>query len=209
MKKLFAVLLLLLFTCPAFAQSITPGEQEVMVQNIETYLNSITTLQARFRQTNQDGTIDNGTFYLWRPGRLRFEYDAPKSDYIVADGLLVHYWDNGIKNYSNAPIGSTLADFLLRKKIKLSGDLDVMGLTRPRNNYLLITLAQRKNPEAGDVRMLFTESPLQLLKWRVTDGTGAVTETALSKIQPGIKLDPRLFRFAPPKGYDQDWKNTR
>jgi len=202
MKKILIALLFVLAALPVHAQSFSAGEQEVMIQNIETYLNGITTLQSDFSQQNQDGTTDSGKFYLWRPGRLRFQYDAPKSDYIVADGLMVHYWDNGVKNASDAPIGSTLADFLLRKKIKLTGDLRVTGLTRPKENYVLLTLVQADNPEAGDLRMLFTEQPLQLQKWRVTDGTGAVTETTLSDIKPNVKLDPRLFRFIPPKGYE-------
>lgn len=206
------VLIGLFFFAPAdcaHAQNITAGEQEVMVRNIERYLNNITTLESRFTQMNQDGTIDSGKFYLWRPGRLRFEYDSPKSDYIVADGLLIHYWDHGVKNYSNAPIGSTLAEFLLRKKIKLSGDLTVLSLHRPQQGKLVLTLGQTENPEAGDVRLLFNENPLQLTKWRVTDGTGAITETELSHIQTDLKLSATLFRFKPPKGYDEEWKDRR
>lgn len=206
------VLIALFFFAPADcarAQNITAGEQEVLVRNIENYLNTLTTLESRFTQVNQDGTIDSGKFYLWRPGRLRFEYDAPKSDYIVADGLLVHYWDHGVKNYSNAPIGSTLAEFLLRKKISLTKDLTVVSLRRPQTGKLVLTLSQSENPEAGDVRLLFNENPLQLVKWRVTDGTGAITETELSNIQSGTKLSATLFRFKPPKGYDAEWKDRR
>lgn len=206
------VLIGLFFFAPpncANAQTITAGEQEVLVKNIETYLNNITTMESRFTQLNSDGTIDSGKFYLWRPGRLRFEYDAPKSDYIVADGLLIHYWDNGIKNYSNATIGSTLADFLLRKKISLSGDAKVTSLRRPQAGKLVLTMVQKDNPEGGDVRLLLNESPMQLTKWRVTDGVGNITETELLNPQNGMKLNASLFRFKPPKGYDAEWKNTR
>lgn len=193
----------------AFNPNFTAGEQEIMLRKIETYLNNISTLESRFTQLNQDGTIDSGKFYLWRPGRLRFEYDAPKSDYIVADGLLIHYWDHGVKNYSNAPIGSTLAEFLLRKKITLSGDLHVVSLRRAQSGKLVLTLQQSDNFEAGDVRLLFNENPLQLVKWRVTDGTGAITETELSHIQTDHKISAGLFRFKPPKGYDAEWKDRR
>lgn len=193
----------------AYNPNFTAAEQSIMVKKIETYLNNITTLESRFTQLNNDGTIDSGKFYLWRPGRLRFEYDAPKSDYIVADGLLIHYWDHGVKNYSNAPIGSTLAEFLLRKKITLSGDLDVVSLRRPQAGKLVLTLQQRDNPEAGDVRLLFNENPMQLTKWRVTDGTGAITETELSHIKTDHRISATLFRFMPPKGYDEEWKNLR
>lgn len=193
----------------AFSPNFTAGEQQVMVKKLEQYLNNITTLESRFTQLNQDGTIDSGKFYLSRPGRLRFEYDAPKSDYIVADGLLIHYWDHAVKNYSNATIGSTLAEFLLRKKISLSKDLNVVSLRRPQAGKLVLTLQQSDMPEAGDVRLLFNENPLQLVKWRVTDGTGAITETELSHIKTGHKLNATLFRFQPPKGYDAEWKDRR
>ncbi|MDB5477808.1 MAG: cell envelope biosis protein LolA [Alphaproteobacteria bacterium] len=209
-KAGFYAALVSLFLCaPARAQEFAPAEQKMMLEKIQAYLNNITTMKAHFSQGNQDGTVDSGTFYLRRPGRLRFEYDAPKSDYIVADGLLVHYWDNGVKNYSNAPIGSTPADFLLRKKIKLSGDLEVAALRRPEKNTLVLTLVESKNPQAGDVRLMFSENPLQLQKWRVADGTGNVTEVSLSTIQTGIQLPATLFIFKPPKGFDTDWENTR
>ncbi len=75
-----------------------------------------------------------------RPMRARSTRDVrdacaqytTNKDYIVADGLLMHYRDDAIKNYSNAPIGSTLADFFLAKKIKMSGDLKVTSVKYPR-----------------------------------------------------------------------------
>jgi len=191
----------------AYAQAATTeitdaAERKAIVAQAEKYLNSITTMQSRFTQANQDGSIDSGVFYLSRPGRLRFQYDPPKKDYIVADGLFVHFWDDSMKNGSDAPIGATLADFLLKKRISLSGDLKVTGVRRPQPGTLVLTLIQTKNPEAGDLRLLFDEAPMQLVKWRVTDGTGNITEVTLSNTQAGVKLDPRLFVYKPPKGYE-------
>jgi outer membrane lipoprotein-sorting protein len=212
MKKLLIALLFALLAVPVHAQQdLSAADQAALVQKAEIYLNNITTLKSRFSLMGSDGMIETGMFYLQRPGRMRFQYDPPHADYIVADGLLIHYWDDGVKNYSNAPIGSTLADFLLKKKIRLSGELKVTSVRRPADNKLVITLVQAKNPEAGDLRLLFTENPqsgnLSLDKWRVTDATGNVTETTLTNVQTGTKLDPKLFIFSPPKGYDKDWKN--
>ena len=47
------------------------------VPDIERYVNSIRTLQARFVQRNPNGSVVQGTLYISRPGRMRFEYDAP------------------------------------------------------------------------------------------------------------------------------------
>lgn len=180
-----------------------PAASQV-VRDVENYLNGITTLQADFIQTHSDGSRYNGVFYLNRPGRLRFEYAPPNADYIVADGLLIHYWDNEVKNYSNAPIGSTLADFLLRKNIKLSGDLTVKSVQDVPDGRWLLTLSQTADPQAGNLTLLLDKNPLRLVRWRIIDGTGAMTEVSLFKIQTGLRPDPRLFVFKTPKGFESE-----
>ena len=50
---------------------------QVGVPEVEKYFNNIRTLQARFVQNNPNGSIVQGTLYIRRPGRMRFEYDAP------------------------------------------------------------------------------------------------------------------------------------
>ncbi len=211
----FALVAALIFIShTAHAQTASPSdaitdraEQAALTRQAEIYLNSITTMRARFEQANQDGSVDTGVFYLNRPGRLRFQYDAPKKDYIVADGLFVHFWDDSMKDHSNAPIGATLADFLLKKNISLKGDLEVTGIRRPQPETLVITLVQTKNREAGDLRLMFNEAPMELQKWRVTDGSGNITEVTLKDAQTGIKLDARQFIFKAPKGYETDFNN--
>ncbi|HEY1096716.1 MAG TPA: outer membrane lipoprotein carrier protein LolA, partial [Alphaproteobacteria bacterium] len=157
MLKYIAVALtaLMLLTGPAQAQIVTGAERATLIKNAEKYLNSITTLKSEFLQTHSDGTRYSGDFYLSRPGRLRFQYRPPLNDYIVADGLLVHYWDSEVKNYSNAPIGSTLADFLLRKNIKLSGDVSVKEVRKIADEHLVrITMTQSADPGAGSLALV-------------------------------------------------------
>jgi outer membrane lipoprotein-sorting protein len=195
---------------PAAAEDMTPvktidgAERKALLQDVEGYLNSITTMQADFIQTHSDGSRYNGAFYMSRPGRLRFEYAPPNGDYIVADGLLVHYWDSETKNYSNAPIGSTLADFLLRKKISLSGDLTVTNVQQTPDNRVLITLFQTADRQAGQLALLIEQNPLRLKRWRIIDGTGAMTEVSLYNIQSGMRIDPRKFIYKAPKGYESE-----
>jgi outer membrane lipoprotein-sorting protein len=208
MMNRFAVLLfgaVALLAVPAYAQEIKGAERAAFIKQAETYLNGITTLKSEFLQTHSDGSRYSGDFYLSRPGRLRFQYRPPLSDYIVADGLLVHYWDSEVKNYSNAPIGSTLADFLLRKKIRLSGDVAVRSVKAiPDNNQVRITLTQSADPGVGSLALIFDRSPLQLRRWQVIDGTGAMTEVSLYKVQTKVAIDPRQFIFKTPKGYETE-----
>lgn len=164
----------------------------------ENYFQQLKTVKSRFVQTAADGSQTRGTFYLNRPGKLRFEYDPPSKDFVVADGLFIYFYDGEMKQQSNAPIGQTLADFLLRKDFKLSGDLKVTKIMRA-GGYIQITVIQSKLPKAGDLTLAFTDGPkYQLKKWRVKDSVGNITETELFDMQTGLKLPSSLFAYRDP-----------
>ena len=110
MRTLFAVLLsavALLFAVALPAQA----QGQVGVPEIEKYFNAIRTMKARFVQTNPNGSIIQGTLYVRRPGRMRFEYDPPSQLKIVADGFQVTMWDPTTKDFGQWPIGWTAASF--------------------------------------------------------------------------------------------------
>ena len=54
------------------------------LKNISSYLNAMTTAKGEFTQINSDGTISTGTIYIKRPGRVRFEYNAPDTGLVIA-----------------------------------------------------------------------------------------------------------------------------
>ena len=95
---------------------------------IEQYFNSIRSLKARFVQSNPNGSVVQGTLYVRRPGRMRFEYDPPSQLKIVADGFQVTMWDIATKDFGQWPIGWTapeasvtaFAAWLRRSRIALS-----------------------------------------------------------------------------------------
>ncbi|HEY8189122.1 MAG TPA: outer membrane lipoprotein carrier protein LolA [Micavibrio sp.] len=195
-------LVLLVLTGPVSAAPTAPAAEAANspeVRNAEAWLQSLTTAQARFLLTAADGSQQIGTFYLSRPGRLRFEYDPPAKDFIVADGLLIYFYDAQLGEQSNAPIGQTLADFLLRRDIGFSRDIRVEKVMRG-GGLLQITLVQSDDPGAGSMTLGFSENPLQLKKWRVVDAQGQTVEVELFQLQSGIKLDPSLFIYRDPKG---------
>ncbi|MCC7305304.1 MAG: outer membrane lipoprotein carrier protein LolA [Alphaproteobacteria bacterium] len=178
---------------------LTDKEKEE-VRKAEEYLNTLTTARARFVQTTHDGTQLVGTFYLDRPGKLRFEYDPPVEDFVVADGLLIYFYDAELKEQSNAPIGQTLADFLLRKELKLSDDLTVQKVERTKDKLLLITVVQTADPDAGTLTLGFGEDPFVLKKWRIVDAQNLITEVELFYLKTGITHPSDLFVYKAPEG---------
>ena len=187
--------LLSLVATPVMAQQ----KQSKEILEAETYFANLKTVKSRFIQTNADGSQLRGTFYLSRPGKLRFEYDPPNKDFVVADGYFIYFYDGEMKQQTNAPISQTLADFLLRKNLKLSGDLKVTRIMRA-GGYIQITMIQRDLPKAGELTLGFTEAPkYQLKKWRIKDSVGNITETELFDVQTGLKLPSSLFAYRDPE----------
>ena len=221
MRTPFAVLLLsltaLLVAGPANAQVNAHGQRPVEAQvqaqdqaqdlaqaqgpaataEVERYINSIRTLKARFVQSNPNGSVVQGTFYVRRPGRMRFEYDPPSQLKIVADGAQVTMWDIATKDFGQWPIGWTAASFLVKEQLSLTSDLQVEKSER-QDGMLHLTLSQPRKPQEGKVIVRLSENPMTLRGWTIIDNRGNHVNVSLQDVQSGIQLADQLFKFDGP-----------
>lgn len=163
-----------------------------VINRVENYLNSITTLRASFLQVAPDGSVSEGMLYLARPGRVRIEYDPPATVLMVSDGARLIYLDREIGQVSELPLSSPLAQILLRKQISLGDNLEVVGMER-QAGVLRVTLAGKGDPGAGTVTLVFNDNPLALRQWLVRDGQGLVTRVTLMETWFGLPIDSALF----------------
>ncbi len=199
MKWFLSFMVLALLCVPAFAETSATTHP---VEKAEQYLNQLGTAKARFLQTAPNGNQLIGTFYLNRPGKLRFEYDDPVKDFIVADGFLIYFYDAELGEQTNAPIGVTLADFLLRPDLRLRGEITVTEV-KEGGELVQITMVQTDDPEAGALTLGFTKEPFALKKWRVTDSTGSITEIELFQLERNVQLADNLFIYANPNRFER------
>lgn len=200
----FIILFLMLFmamavviSSPRAETTSQTGEYAQDIQKAEKYLQNMTTLKADFIQTAYNGSRLTGVFYLDRPGKLRFEYNEIK-DFVVADGIFIYFYDSELGEQTNAPIGQTLADFLLRSDISLTDDVTVQNIAQ-EDNMQAITIVETDDPQSGSVKLFFTAEPYALKKWQVTDAAGLTTEILLRNPQTDIKLPASLFKYFKPK----------
>ena len=206
MRNLLAVLLLssaaVLAAVPANAQSqaqsLAQAQPAASTAEVERYFNSIRTLKARFVQSNPNGSVVQGTLYVRRPGRMRFEYDAPSQLKIVADGSQVTMWDPTTKDFGQWPIGWTAASFLVKEPLSLSGgDLKVEKSER-QDGMLQLTMTQAKKPQEGKVIVRVSENPMMLRGWTIIDNRGNQVNVSLQDVQAGGQLADSLFKFDGP-----------
>ena len=134
-----------------------------IITKAETYMQELKTAKSRFVQTTWDGTQVIGTFYLSRPGKLRFEYDPPIKDFVVADGRYIYFYDSEIKEQTNAPIQNTLANFLLKKDLSFTNDktISIDEVSEIPNMYK-IKLVKTDDVGAGSLTLGFSIEPFEL-----------------------------------------------
>ena len=63
----------------AVSAPLAAAAQQLSLNEISGYLNQLRTAEGDFTQINDDGSISTGTIYIKRPGKVRFEYNAPDS----------------------------------------------------------------------------------------------------------------------------------
>ncbi len=164
------------------------------VQRVEAYLNDLVTLKSRFLQASSTGSYSEGTFYLFRPGKMRIEYDPPVQFLIVADGTWLMYLDKELDQLTHLPLGTTPADILVQDKISLlSGDI-VVSKVEHAPGVIGVTL-NRKDGDGGRVTLIFADNPLELKKWIVVDLQGVKTSVSLLSSVRDISFEPGLFNI--------------
>lgn len=164
---------------------------------IESYLNGVKTMKSRFLQVGNEGGYATGSIYLSRPGRMRVEYDPPTKMLIVATGIWLIYVDTELQQATYLPIDSTPATFLLRPAVQFDKEISVLGLERGPG-VIRVALTDKKDPRSGQIELTFSDKPLALQKWSVTDAQGKVTNVALVDPVFGLQLPQTLFQYVDP-----------
>lgn len=201
-------LLRLALLSPLFAPAVagaqgvfqpTPQDAADLAQ-IETYLNAIHTLKAHFLQVAPDGAMSQGTAWIERPGRMRFEYDPPANILLVAGHGNLVFEDHSIDQISEVPLRLTPLGILLADHISLSGAVTVVGFQR-LPGQLQVTLVRSASPQDGSLTLVFTANPLVLRQWTVLDAQRRETHVTLYNVEQGVNLDPKLFEFVDPRNF--------
>jgi outer membrane lipoprotein-sorting protein len=165
------------------------------VTTIDRYLRSLRSAEGRFRQTNPNGSVQTGRFMLQKPGRIRFEYDAPAGSMVIADGTNVGVFDpKSNRNPTRYPLSRTPLQLLLREDLSLREPGMVLGATEDARGTH-ITVVDPRQPDQGRMVLTFSESPVQLREWVVQTPNGQRTTVALSEMRTGVGHDRSLFNI--------------
>jgi len=207
---LAAMLGAVLTATPGLASAQTLDE---VVAGVEATYGRITDLKAEFTQVSHNKSLGQdikaeGTVFLKKGGKLRWDYKTPSPQQIVSDG--VNFWvytpELNQVNKGEAPkalagpAGSFLAGLgKLREEFSvrfLNPAAKVDGAGRP-----VLDLTP-KNPTPLLTRLVLTVDPKDYIVRQAVlyDQIGNTVTMSFTKVTPNSGLPDSLFTFVPPKG---------
>jgi outer membrane lipoprotein-sorting protein len=155
----------------------------------------VQTLSGDFVQVGPDGRRNEGHFYIQKPGKVRFEYNAPSPIDVVADGQVVVVRDRNLATQDLYPLSQTPLRFLLSERIDLLRDTNVVSVSA--DDVFATVVIEEKQIVIGTSRlmMMFAAKDLQLRQWTVTDPQGYDTTVAVYNLDTSKRPDPNMFRI--------------
>ena len=170
--------------------------ERISLNKISDYINGLTTLQADFEQINSDGSIDTGKLYIRRPGKMRLEYTAPNNALVIAGAGSVAIFDNKSKNGPTLfPLKKTPLNLLLKKNVDLyKNEMITEHTANNENTFIVVKDPKRKSQ--GSIKMVFSNSPVSLQGWTITNQSNQKTKIILDKLDKKTKIPLYLFNIS-------------
>jgi len=176
---------------------------------LQKFLQGLETYQARFTQTllgenDEELETSTGTVYLERPGKFRWHYTDPYSQYLISDGHTLWVYDKDLEQVTIRNIDASMEN---SPASILGGDLDidkyyeVNQLGREQDGSDWVELVPRNSDsQYKSVRLGFRDG--QLSRMMLFDSLGQMTDIRFSDSRRNSELDETLFHFEPPAGVD-------
>ena len=181
---------------PSDYVTITGAEADTAIRKADDFLSSASTMVGDFVQKGTDGRESEGKIYIQKPGKLRFEYAAPATLEVIADGAKVAVHDRKLKTQDTYSIGNTPLKFLLQDKIDLKSDTQILNVLKTPDSVMILLDDRTTFGGTSRIRLIFDKDTYELRAWQVRDPQGFETLVTLYNIDLQVKPDPKLFKIS-------------
>lgn len=207
-RKMPGWLALIAVVCAAAAPRAMASDAVDGEQLLKNFLRDVRTMSGRFEQSLVDANDDtversSGHFDIKRPGQLRWKYEEPYQQILVADGLNVWSYDVDLAQVTVKPQAEVLSStpaLLLGGSTDVLQDFEYVGTSRHRNTDWVRLLPKRSDSSFESVEFGFDDG--KLTRMIFSDNLDQTTLVALFDVVLNEAIDPAVFRFSPPEGVD-------
>ena len=203
------ILAVLFLATVAFAQS----DVRKLADRLDAHYNHIETLQVDFAETYRGAGItrdESGTLLLKKPGKMRWDYQQPRSKLFLTDGKTAWFYVPGEQQVRKAPV-KKLDDLrsplrYLLGKTKLEKEFDALSLApdvKPvdSGNIVLRGVPRSMADRVNQVLLEITPDS-RLRRILIEEADGSATEFRFSNEKTNTAVADAKFRFTPPAGVE-------
>ncbi|MDI7862392.1 outer membrane lipoprotein carrier protein LolA [Rhizobiaceae bacterium n13] len=160
-------------------------------QRIADHFSSVKTMTGEFVQFGPRGEQTGGKFFIERPGKLRFNYDAPSPMRVISDGRNVVIGNAKMKTWDLYPLSKTPLSLLLSERIDLRTKV-VRGV-KEEADLTTIVLGDRSIFGDSTITMMFDPKSYDLRQWTITDPQAKNTTVMIFNVRTGVRFDDKVF----------------
>jgi outer membrane lipoprotein carrier protein len=184
-----------------------------IADKVDQRYNHMQTLEAQFAESYSGAGMtrqESGTLLLKKPGRMRWDYDAPRPKMFLTDGSTAWFYVPGEKQVRRTPV-KQIED--LRSPLRY-----LLGKTKLEKEFVGLAIATDAKPMNPDDIVLrgvpkgMQERVSQTLVEITPDGVitrivveemdGSVTEFRFLQQKENVQIADTRFKFTPPPGVE-------
>jgi outer membrane lipoprotein carrier protein len=177
-------------------------------QQLRDFLNNNQALQAKFSQSvldreKQQAAQAHGVIYIQRPGRLRWDYQEPYVQHIVADGTRVWHYDPELEQASTQlqrQAFSGTPALLLSSDEPVEKHFEVIDIGASQGFEWVELIPRDQESQFVRILLAFAENELQRLE--MADKFGQVTRFQFYDIVYNPVLSKDIFKLDLPDRYE-------
>lgn len=189
-----AIILFAAVPLPAAAAAETgaPSDKETIAA-LSSHFASVPTMRGEFLQFNPSGEQLGGTFFIARPGKIRFNYQGGASVEVISNGKTVAIHNRKLKTWDFYPLDKTPLKLLLADRIAVD-DKSIRSVAAEAD---LTTVVMADDQVFGDalLTLMFDPKTFDLRQWVVRDAKGAETSVMIFNVVPNVEIPDALFHF--------------
>jgi outer membrane lipoprotein carrier protein len=186
----------------------TAGAGTAVPDDVQDFFRGLKTLQADFDQQVIDSDrrlIQSSRGHMWimRPGRFRWDYEAPYRQQLVADGKRFWSYDEDLEQVTVQPATEVLSAtpaVLLSGEQPLEEVFTIEDAGTAGGEHAVRLLPKSDDSNLTGLVLVFASGSITRIEAR--DSFGNTTIFSFTNLERNPELSADIFRFVPPPGAD-------